>query len=76
MKVFRIKRERDISGVSGIGYVVDGIIFEDGTTVIHWKGKHASTNVFKSYKDFKAIHIDPHPENNSIEEIKEVKWNE
>jgi hypothetical protein len=74
VKVFRMIRQKDISGVSGTGHVLDGIIFDDGTTVVTWRSNHASISIFRSYEDFKAIHITPHPENNTVEEIKEIAW--
>lgn len=36
---FVLKRDRDISGVSGCGVVADGIVFPDGHAAIHWRGK-------------------------------------
>jgi len=66
MRVFKLVRGKDVSGVSGIGHVLDGITFDDGTTIICWRGQHSSINVFKSYDDFLAIHVKPHPENDNL----------
>jgi len=74
MKVFRMIRQKDISGISGTGHVLDGIIFDDGTTVVKWRSNHSSISIFSSYDDFKTIHITPHPENNTIEDMKEITW--
>lgn len=74
MKVFRMIRQKDISGVSGTGHVLDGVVFDDGTTVVRWRSGQASIGIFKSYEDFRKIHIEPHPENNTVEDIKEVTW--
>ncbi len=40
---FVLRRDRDLSGVSGTGIVADGIEFPDGHAVIHWRGKWALT---------------------------------
>ncbi|MEI5520712.1 hypothetical protein WB388_08865 [Streptomyces brasiliscabiei] len=40
---FVLQRDRDISGVSGVGIVADGIVFPDGHAAIHWRGKWALT---------------------------------
>ena len=72
MKIFKMYRKYDISGVSGTGYILDGIIFDDGITIVKWRSNHSSISIFKSFEDFKAIHIEPHPENNTIIEMKEV----
>ena len=63
MRRFQIVRPVDITGTSGTGNVIDGIVFDDGTTVIQWKTKYQSIAIFKSFQDFKAVHIDSHPEN-------------
>jgi len=66
MEIFKIIREGDESGVSGLGHVLDGVIFDDGTCVVRWRTKLPSTAIYPSFKDFKAIHIDAHPENKTI----------
>jgi hypothetical protein len=76
MKVFKLVRGKDVSGVSGVGHVLDGVTFDDGTTIIWWKGevigRRSSISVFKSYDDFLAIHVRPHPENDNLLVEKEV----
>lgn len=36
---FVLRRDRDISDVSGTGIVADGTLFPDGHAVIHWRGR-------------------------------------
>ena len=72
MKVFWMMRKHDESGVSGTGLVLKGVVFDDGTTVVHWvtkKQKAQSIGIFKSYQDFKKIHITCHPKNKT-----EIIW--
>ena len=71
MKTFEMIREADESGVSGIGKVLEGIVFSDGTTIIRWcvKGSPNSTAVYRSFEDFKKIHVDSHPTNRT-----KFKW--
>lgn len=71
MKCFEMLRNADESGVSGIGIVLEGVVFSDGTTVVRWlvSGKPQSTNVWESFEDFKFIHIDSHPTNGT-----EINW--
>lgn len=46
MRLFRLIRDRDISGVSGEGIVCEGVEFSDGVAVIHWiVGPHSTTTV-------------------------------
>lgn len=55
-RVFRLMRAYDVSGVSGIGHVADGVTFYDGTTVLRWKGDIASTEVHECLENVLAIH--------------------
>lgn len=69
--IFDMIRNADESGVSGTGKVLEGIVFEDGSTVIHWcvKDQPNSTTYFESFEAFCAIHIDQHPTNKT-----EIIW--
>ncbi|MET9081409.1 hypothetical protein ABZX77_05810 [Streptomyces sp. NPDC004237] len=40
---FVLRRDRDLSGVSGTGIIADGVLFPDGQAAIHWRGKWALT---------------------------------
>lgn len=65
MKIFEMIREGDESGVSGIGKVLEGVIFGNGRTVIQWcvKDKPNSCAIYNTFEDFKLIHVDSHPTN-------------
>jgi len=43
MKLFHLERTEDASGVSGIGKVVEGVVFDDGTVVLRWLTEVKST---------------------------------
>ena len=64
-------RRADVSGVSGTGRVLDGIVFADGQTVVRWcvAGKPLSTEIFASFAEFRVIHVDSHPDNGT-----EIVW--
>lgn len=63
MKVFKMIRKNDTSGVSGTGHVLTGIIFDDGITVVQWHSKSSSIGIWKKYEDFLSVHVLSHPEN-------------
>lgn len=65
MKTFNMIRRADESGVSGIGKVLEGVVFADGVTVIRWcvKDKPNSTAIYESFEAFELIHITSHPTN-------------
>ena len=39
---FVLRRHTDISGVSGLGDVADGVLWPDGTASVRWRGEHPS----------------------------------
>ncbi|MDD4877045.1 MAG: hypothetical protein PHQ86_07975, partial [Dehalococcoidales bacterium] len=66
MRIFRVVRTHDESKVSGTGHVVDGVVFDDGITVIRWRTERPSVAIYASFEDFQKIHIDSHPMNETI----------
>jgi hypothetical protein len=56
MRTFVLIRTEDVSGVSGIGPVAEGIQFSDGTVVLRWTARLRSTTIFDSIFDLEAIH--------------------
>src|SRR5256885_979339 len=36
MRTFTLRREEDVSGVSGTGIVLEGTLFSTGVVVVHW----------------------------------------
>lgn len=57
MRRFYLNRKSDPTGVSGTGYVADGVLFDDGVVVIRWRGEHRTTTVHTSLESVKAIHL-------------------
>lgn len=56
MRRFLLRRERDVSGVSGLGYVAEGIVFSDGKAVLHWRQTDGAVGVYGSIEDVERIH--------------------
>lgn len=56
LKTFLLKRDRDISGVSGCGIIAEGCLFESGEVALHWFGEHGSINIYHSLEDLKFVH--------------------
>ncbi len=56
MRRFNLIRYTDITGVSGIGNVAEGIVFSDGTVVMRWKSKIPTTTIYNSLENLLAIH--------------------
>lgn len=53
---FDLVRTVDVSGISGVGRVAEGVLYSDGTVVLHWVGEHPSTVVWRSLEDAMFIH--------------------
>ena len=69
MKTFIMIRNNDESGVSGIGKVLEGVVFSNGEVAAHWFGAKQSISLFSNLDDFIAIHITSHPSN-----LTELHW--
>jgi hypothetical protein len=48
VRTFEFHRDADVTGVSGTGIVADGVAFDDGVTVVRWRGERRSTVVWPS----------------------------
>jgi len=80
MRRFKVRREEDESGVSGVGEVAEGVEFDDGTVAMRWLSNKASITFFLNIKHLKDLHghggktklvwIDPDPTAGS-EEVEE-----
>jgi hypothetical protein len=57
VKTFYLLRREDVSGVSGVGRVAEGIQFSDGFCCIRWTvGEYHSVEVWTSLDALIAIH--------------------
>lgn len=56
-RLFHLERDTDVSGVSGVGTVAEGVEFSDGTVVLRWTaGDDHSTVVWASIGAVERIH--------------------
>lgn len=69
-RLFSLYRQKDESGISGTGRVLDGVIFHTGQVVICWRSDVSTQNlgfsslgIYPSWKAFLHVHVDPHPDN-------------
>ena len=68
-RVFKMVRNADETGVSGTGVVGDGVEFPNGMVAFCWRSKTPSVNTYRSFVEFKHVHIDAHPNNDT-----EIHW--
>lgn len=55
-RIFRLLRRQDQHGVSGTGFVAEGIEFSDGTVATRWTSATPCTQVWASLADMLAVH--------------------
>lgn len=56
---FVIQRDRDVSGLSGVGVVADGVAFDDGSAVVRWRAGAAgvrTTVLYDSVEELERLH--------------------
>lgn len=56
VKRFKLIRHEDISGISGIGHIADGVCWPDGSCTIRWRGKYPSVVYWQSIEEAEQIH--------------------
>jgi hypothetical protein len=56
MKRFRLYRKEDETGISGTGYVSEGIQFSSGKCAMNWTTTVSSVAVYDSIEELEAIH--------------------
>jgi len=68
IRTFTVCRQKDETGISGEGVVMEGVMFATGHTVIHWltPAPRGSIAFFDAFDDFIKIHVTSHPTNNTI----------
>jgi hypothetical protein len=68
MRTFTLRREVDVSGVSGTGIVLEGTLFTTGVVVVHWltPPPRGSIAIFDSLDQLLSIHVQPHPQNRAV----------
>lgn len=56
-RVFVLQRHIDVSGVSGIGAIAEGVEWSDGTVSLRWRGDIPSTTFWQAgIPAVKAVH--------------------
>ena len=55
-RLFWLYRTKDISGVSGTGFVAEGCEFSDGRVVITWLSHHHMMGFADNIKEIEMVH--------------------
>jgi len=68
IRTFTVCRQKDETGVSGEGVVIEGVELASGHCIIHWlyPPPRGGIAIFDSLQDFLKVHVKPHPSNKTI----------
>ena len=53
---FVLVRDRDLTGVSGIGVVAEGAMFSNGLSIIRWLREPHAVGMYQTVSDLIAVH--------------------
>lgn len=55
---FHLERVEDVSGVSGVGVVAEGVQFSNGVVALHWTSEFPTSVVFhhRGMESVEAVH--------------------
>ncbi len=53
---FVLERLEDVSGISGVGQIAEGIVFHDGQVALSWIGQYHTVEILPNIDTVKAIH--------------------
>jgi hypothetical protein len=57
VRIIELHRDVDVTGYSGQEKIVaEGVVFDDGICVLHWRGERRSTVVWLSVEDAETVH--------------------
>ena len=56
MRTFKLVRKEDVSGVSGVGEVAEGVEFHDGQVALSWFGKWHTVEILPNTRSVLEIH--------------------
>jgi len=56
LKLFHLYRIEDLSGVSGTGPVVEGVVFTNGWCALRWMSRRSTVCFYQSIEDVRNIH--------------------
>lgn len=56
IKRFNFVRREDVSGVSGVGLVGEGVEFTNGKVVMCWRSSISSLSFFDNIKELELVH--------------------
>jgi len=56
LRTFHVIRDEDVSGVSGVGVIAEGVLFSSGKVFVNWISMHKIVEMADSVAEWQAVH--------------------
>jgi hypothetical protein len=56
IRTFQVVRDEDVSGVSGVGVIAEGVLFSSGKVFVNWISMHKIVEMADSVAEWQAVH--------------------
>lgn len=66
MRRFYVIRNKDETGISRTGRILEGVVTQTGKVIVEWRPPYSTVAIYTSMQEFRTIHIDSHPSCNEI----------
>lgn len=53
---FILSRDEDVTGISGVGIVAEGVLFDDGSVALRWRPPTSSTIIHSCLENVRTVH--------------------
>lgn len=63
---FYLERKDDVTGLSGTGRVLEGVVWQNGKVTVQWRPPLATITIYDSFEIFEQLHVHGHPSINVV----------
>jgi hypothetical protein len=63
---FYLERRDDVTGLSGTGRVLEGVIWQSGKVTVEWRGPLSTITIYDNFETFEKLHVHGHPSQNVV----------
>jgi hypothetical protein len=63
---FYLERQGDITGLSGTGRCLEGVLWQNGKVTVQWRPPLATIAIYDDFETFEKLHVHGHPSSNVV----------
>lgn len=63
---FYLERENDVTGLSGTGRVLEGVLWQGGKVTVQWRPPLSTITIYDSFEIFEQLHVHVHSSTNVV----------